>query len=198
MDGTVGIRSAARAMLASALPLLLAACGHLLPSETQRTATSFESYEAAGQALQAVVPFKTTVNDLKALGFDIADSANVNVIPYPELVARLAPHPNIALDELDPGIRACIQAQMACRAYEFEIGVQQRQRVGDFWRDFLNFRRLTEVSGWHLRALLVIRSGVVLFSNFGGEPRVARSELRVNPLGPLQPSGEAAGAILTR
>jgi hypothetical protein len=178
--------------------LLLAACGHLLPSETQKLGSTFESFDAARQALERVVPFRTTVQELRELGFDIDHSPNVTVIPYPELVSRLAPNPSIPLSELDPGIRECIFARMACRTYEFQIGKQDSRREGGFWADFLNFRRLTSVSGWNLKALVVVRDDLVLFRNHGGEPKIVRSELRVNPLGPLQPTGEATGALLTR
>jgi len=176
----------------------LAGCTHLLPKEVHTTKSSFESYDSARDAANAILPFKTTVEDLKRLGFDVDASRNVSVIPYPELVARLAPNPNVQMRELDPGIRECILAQKACRAYEFDFKVQERRRVGGFWPDFLNFRRLTQVSGWRLRALIVVRGDVVLFSNHGGEPHIEQTELRVNPLGPLQPAGEGAGAVLMR
>jgi len=73
-----------------------------------------------------------------------------------------------------------------------QIGHEVRQRDGNFWADFFNFRRHTTVAGWHFQSLVVVRDGVVLFRNYGGEPRIARTEVRRNPLGPLQPAGEAA------
>jgi hypothetical protein len=167
-------------------------CGHLLPQETHSDRSAFDSFESARSALEQVVPFATTIADLRALGFDVKDSANVTLIPYPDLVSRLAPNPNVQLTQLDAGIRECILARMACQAYEFRLGEQHRKRQGGFWGDFLNFKRTTAVSGWHLQALLV-----VLFRNYGGEPKVARTEVKVNPLGPLQPAGET-GAMLTR
>lgn len=177
---------------------VLAGCGHLLPHETSSERSSFDSFEAAQRALERVVPFETTLQGLRELGFDVKNSANVTLIPYPELVSRLAPNPNVPLSGLDAGIRDCILARMACQAYEFRIGEQRRQRQGGFLADFLNFKRTTAVSGWHLQALVVVRDGVVLFRNYGGEPMTARTEVRVNPLGPLQPAGEATGSLLAR
>lgn len=190
-------------MKALALSLMLAcsglaACGHLLPRETRSERSSFDSFEAAQRALEQVVPFRTTLQGLRELGFDVKDSANVTLIPYPELVSRLAPNPNVPLSGLDEGIRECILSRMACQAFEFRIGEQRRQRQGGFWGDFLNFKRTTAVSGWSLQALVVVRDGIVLFRNFGGEPKIARTEVRINPLGPLQPAGEATGSVLKR
>jgi hypothetical protein len=170
----------------------------MLPKDVHTTSSPFKTFEEARDAANAVVPFKTTIADLKRLGFDIEASRNVTVIPYPELVARLAPNPNVSMHELDPGIRECILAQKACLAYEFDLGVQQRRRIGGFWADFLNFRRETHVGGWRMRALVAARAGVVLFCNYGGEPYIDQTELRVNPLGPFQPAGEGVGAILVR
>jgi hypothetical protein len=176
----------------------LTGCSHLLPADRSDTRSSFESFEAAQQALDKVVPFRTTIDELGALGFDVHSNANVSLIPYPELVARLAPNPSVPLDALDPGIRECILSRMACETYEFRIGQESRRREGGFWADFLNFRRTTEVTGWRFEARVVVRGGVVLFRNWGGEPRIARTELQRNPLGPLQPAGEGAGALIAR
>jgi len=71
-------------------------------------------------------------------------------------------------------------------------------RAGPCWADFLNFKRTTATSGWHFQAIVAVRDGVVLFRNFGREPKVARTELQRHPLGPLQPAGEAAGALIAK
>jgi hypothetical protein len=47
-------------------------------------------------------------------------------------------------------------------------------------------------------ALVVVTDGKVLFRNHGGQPQIDRTERQVNPLGPLQPAGESAGAVLLR
>ena len=56
----------------------------------------------------------------------------------------------------------------------------------------------TEISGWRFQGLVVVRDGVVLFRNYGGEPQIKQTERQSNPLGPLQPAGEAAGALIGR
>ncbi|HEX6362546.1 MAG TPA: hypothetical protein VFZ93_06315 [Albitalea sp.] len=187
-----------RAPTSSLLALALAGCGHFLPEQSSTVPTSFDSFGAAQRAVEQVVPFRTTVDDLRRLGFDVEASANVTLIPYPELVSRLAPNPSVPFDELDAGIRACILSRMACEAYQFEIGQENRRRTGGFWSDFLNFKRVTSVTGWHFQTLVVVRDGVVLFRNWGGEPHIRRTEQQRNPLGPLQPAGEAAGGLVTR
>ncbi len=176
----------------------LSACAHLLPEGSSDTPSGFDSFQAAQAAASRIVPLRTRVEQLKALGFDPEGGTNVTLIPYPDIVARLAPYPALPLSALDPGVRLCIEAQAACRGYLFHFERQDRRRTGGFWPDFLNFRRTTTIKGWWFDALVVTSDGTVLFRNMAGQPQVDRVEQQRNPLGPLQPAGEAAGALLTR
>jgi len=178
--------------------LLLTACSSLLPRGSTEVQSGFGSFEEARDAIERVKPYQTTTDQLKDLGFDVRATANVRQIPYPEVVSRLAPNPSVPLDMLDAGIRDCIESRQACRAYEFSFGRQVSRREGSFWADFLNFRRRTEISGWRFQGMVVVRDGVVLFRNYGGEPQIKQTERQSNPLGPLQPAGEAAGALISR
>jgi hypothetical protein len=175
---------------------VLAGCAHwLLHAETQQP-SGFESFDAAAAAFEKVVSYRTTVSELKALGFDLQASSNLTLIPYPQLTARLSPDPGVPFDALDPGIRDCILARQGCQAYEFHLSHETKRREGPFLLDFLNFRRTVRVIGWRFEGLLAVRDGVVLFHSHGGEPRNERTERQVNPLGPFQPAGEAAGGLI--
>lgn len=180
------------------LALGLAGCSGLLPRGSSVASSPFTSYEEAKEAFDRIEPYKTSVAQLAALGFDPQDSANVIRIPYPEVVARLAPHPGVPLEALDRGVRDCMLAQSACRAYVYRFSQQSRKREGEFLSDFFNFRRITHIEGWRFEAMVVARDDLVLFKNFGGEPRIDVTERQVNPLGPFQSGGEAAGGWVRR
>lgn len=181
-------------MTALALAAALGGCAGLLPRGSAEASSAFASFAAARDAFERVQPHQTTTQQLREFGFDLHDSANVRQIPYPEVIARLAPNPNIPLEMLDGGIRECILARQACEAYQFNIGTQTRRRSGSFLLDFLNFRRTTYITGWRFEALVVMRDGVVLFRSYGGEPLIKQVERQANPLGPLQPAGESLGS----
>ncbi len=174
---------------------MLCSCGTLLPSGSMDTPAGFTSFEQAQTAVQRIVALQTPTSELKGLGFDPA-GRNVTLIPYPDIVGRLAPHPGVPFDKLDVGIRKCIEAQSACRGYLFHFERQDRKRAGSFWLDFLNIRRTTYVSGWVFDALIVVTDGTVLFRNFAGQASTDRVERQFNPLGPFQPAGESAGSVL--
>lgn len=176
----------------------LSACTSLLPRSSSRTPGSFTSFESAQDAVKRIVPLETRLSELKVLGFDPDGGANVTLIPYPDIVARLAPYPALPLPLLDPGVRKCVEDQAACRGFLFHFERQDRRRTGSFWLDFLNVRRTTEVTGWSFDALVIVSNGTVLFRNYAGQAQIDRVERQSNPLGPFQPVGEAAGAILRR
>lgn len=174
----------------------LAGCAGLLPTVRNDQRGGFASYEAARDALAKVVPYRTTRDELKALGFDVGASANMRLIGYPQLVGLLMPNPSLAPEQVDAGIRDCVAAREACRAYLFELGRTLRERQPPLVLDLLNFRRVTHVTGWRFEGLIVMRDGVVLFASHGGEPLIDRSERRVNPLGPFQSGNDVLGGSL--
>lgn len=176
----------------------VSACSSLLPRGSSDTTSSFASFESAQAVAEQIIPLKTRFSELKGLGFDPENGANVTLIPYPDIVARLAPYSALPLSALDPGVRKCVEDQAACRGYLFNFERQDRRRSGSFWPDFLNIRRTTYITGWSFQALVVVSNGTVLFRNYGGQPQIDRVERQRNPLGPFQPAGESAGAVLLR
>ena len=181
---------------ALALAAVLAGCASALPRGTAETPTSFANFADAEKAANRIVPFKTTPAELKTLGFDADGGSNVTLVPYPDVLARLVPYSGVPMDALDPGIRECIAAKTQCRAYVFHFERQDRERVGNFWGDFFNVRRVTKINGWWFDALVVVSDSKVLFRNVAGQASTSRTDRQVNPLGPLQPAGESAGAVL--
>jgi hypothetical protein len=178
--------------------LALAGCASLLPHGSTDTPSPFASFAEAEAAARRIVPFETRAADLKALGFDPDGGRNVTLIPYPDVLSRLVPYSGVPMDALDPGIRECIAARTACRAWLFHFERQDRKREGGFWGDFFNVRRVTLITGWWFDALVVESDGKVLFRNMAGQPGTHRLDRQINPLGPFQPAGEGAGALLAR
>jgi hypothetical protein len=182
----------------TSVTLLLSACASLLPRGSSDTTNDFLDFSQAKAALERIVALQTSTSELKALGFDIQSGANVTLISYPEIVARLTPNPSVPLDKLDPGIRQCIEVQTRCRGHLFHFERQERKREGSFWLDFFNIRRTTNTKGWWFEALIVVSDDKVLFRNYAGQAHADRVDKQTNPLGPFQPAGEGAGAVLLR
>jgi len=174
--------------LVSASCVALAGCTALLPRARNEDVSPFASFEAAREAFERAVPYRTTLAELKALGFDAQASGNVRQIPYPQLVAYLVPNPTLELAQLDVGIRDCIAARQSCRAYEFRFGAQVHERRGGFIADFLNFRRVHA----HRRLALRRRCAGARVGRAVSQPR-RRAEDRLGGR-TRQPARAAAGA----
>lgn len=171
--------------------LCLCSCTSLLPKGQSEDLSPFSKYEDARNAFGKVTPYRTTLADLKTFGFDAQSSTNVREIAYPQFMSLVAESPYLPMEQLDVGIRDCITAGSRCRAYVFQFGHQSRNRTGGFWLDFFNFKRVTQTSGWRFQGVVLVHDdNLVLFRNHSGEPNIEKTEVRRNPLGPLQSFGE--------
>lgn len=174
----------------------LSGCASLLPHGSSATPSPFDSYEQARLAADRIVPFQTLQSQLAGLGFDPDGGSNVTSVAYPDIVARLAPYSGVPLDALEPGVRQCILARMGCVGMVFRFERQDRHREGGFLADFFNVRRVTVTRGWWFEALVVVSGGQVIFKSAQGQARLEHTDRQTNPLGPFQPAGEGAGALL--
>lgn len=173
------------------LSLLTGACSSLLPTAHTDT-TSFQSFEEARAAVEALVPMKSDRAALEKNGFSPTKHPNTNILTHADVVRRFVPTTLLRREDLDPGILACLEARDACRGLEI-IGVKiARERKGNFFADFFNFKRHTETTGWRFNALVLLVNDRVVFRSWGGQPAVHEVEETRNPLGPFQDIGPPA------
>jgi hypothetical protein len=169
------------------LSLTISGCsGALLPSVKQTTKSPWQNFEDAKKSFDKIVPHQTTSEDLKLLGFDPFETPNVKLITYLELFQKFIPNQSVRLEDIDPGVRSCLQAREACQGYEASPKILNSKRYGNVMLDLFNFRRKTITLGWHFSALIVLKNGLVVYKLWGGEPNVSESEDKKNPLGPFQ------------
>lgn len=178
-------------ILVSAVCLCLAGCSSLLPRGNHRVDGPWESFEEAQQAFDKITPYQTRVADLKKQGLDPASIPNVTLLNYSDVLVRFIPNSAINSDELDAGVKDCIKAKAVCVGFEIDQKHVKRTRTGNFWSDFMNFRRQVDVTGWHFKGILLIKEDVVVYKLTGGQPLIQEMEYNSNPLGPLQGIGES-------
>lgn len=182
-------RATARAV--AFLPLCCCACSTLLPEGTGLVESPWKSYADAEQVFKGIVPHRTTVEDLKKLSLDPLSNPNITILNYSDVLRRFVPSTSIDTHQLESGVQECIKALSACSGYEIDHRFIQRKRYGNFLADFLNFKRKVDIVGWRFNAVLLIKDGVVIYKLTGGQPAIHEHEESLNPLGPLQGSGES-------
>jgi hypothetical protein len=174
------------ALVIAGLTLMLSGCGSLLPHSTQEVKTPWNSYADAQALYDKIIPAKTSLAELKKLGFDPEQTSNISILNHADLLRRLLGAGSFDIGLLDNALRACLSAQSTCFAYEIEQTFTDKKRTGNFWLDFLNFDKRTDITGWQFDAIIVLNEDIVIYKQWSGKPSIHQSERERNPLGPLQ------------
>ena len=172
----------------------LGGCTSMLP-QSRTESTSFSSFEEVRDAFEKLEPMKTDKATLQANGFNPAAHPNTKLLTHSDVVRIFVPTALLERDDLDPGILACLEARDACHGLEFDAVKISRARVGNFFADFANFHRRTELTGWRFHGLILFVKELVVYRSWGGQPRISEVETNDNPLGPLQDIGPSLLSI---
>jgi len=191
VEGNRGGRRYARVAVSLLVTLVLVGCGGLglLPRRADIKNTNFRSYSAVQVAYQTIAPGQTRVSDLSQMGFDAAESPNVEIISYLGVIERFMPRDSIKFDQLDPAVQSCIEARESCSAYIFKPERIHEERTGNWFLDVLGFERETVSYGWSADVLLLVQNGRVVYKVMDGKPRINNYHDDVEPLGPFQDLG---------
>lgn len=172
-------------------PLYLGGCSSLLPKGETETEGPWQTFWEAQQTFDKIIPHQTTVEALKQLKLDPESNPNVTILNYSDVLRRFIPSPTISASDLEPGVQECISAKTACKGYEIDQRVMKRNRYGNFWADFLNFKRKVDIVGWRFNGVILIKDNLVVYKLTGGQPAIREREESKNPLGPFQGLGES-------
>ncbi len=180
------MKAFAMCLLYLALVLTTTGCKSLFSSTSQRSRTPWENFDAAQTAYDKVIPHKTTITELKSLGFDPLTTPNIKILTYLDLIQRFIPNSSITIQDLQPDVRDCIESKDCCHAYEMDLDLTDSKRYGNLALDVFGFNRKTRTTGWRFKALVIVKDDVVAYKLRSGEPNVNRLEQKKKPLGPLQ------------
>ncbi|WP_410499980.1 hypothetical protein [Chitinibacter sp. S2-10] len=165
---------------------LLASCTSLLPRTIQNSDTPWTSYSEAETAFNAIEIEKTTLDQLHEMGLNPSKTPNITKLSHADLMRRLALTGGGDPRWMAPQIQRCVAEQLACFAYEVEQRSTLRKRDGNFWLDFLGFKRNTTISGWYFDAIFIIQQDKVVYKLWSGTPSIEQFEKDTTPLGPFQ------------
>jgi hypothetical protein len=184
------LRTGVAAAIAAGVCLFAGGCSTLLPSSRTEVVSDWSSYDDAVVSLATVAPYTSTRQSVHAKGLDPSRNPAITVLHFADVLQRFAAATLIKLEDVDRGIRDCLQAGERCGGYAIAVEKLHRKRVGGFWLDSLNFRRETVTTGWRVDVLLVFVDDALVYKLVGGRPTINEVDLRRNPLGPLQGWGD--------
>ncbi|MGQ0543719.1 MAG: hypothetical protein ACT4P3_00085 [Betaproteobacteria bacterium] len=165
-------------------------CSSLLPRSHEVTVSPWASYDEAQATFDLIEPGWTTAYELKALSLDPETNPNIAILNYSDVLRRFLVSPSVTLADLDAGVRECISAKIDCRGFEVTQQQVRKHRNGNFWLDFLGFRKETHTAGWRFTGLVLLREDVVVYKLSGGQPSIHQQEKTSTPLGPVQAVGD--------
>lgn len=172
---------------------LLGGCANLLPGLKREVSNPWTDFAAAKQSFEEIVPYQTTMQTVRNLGFDPYITPNMQVLNQAQVIEAVLPSPLQERSTIPQGILDCMQAGPNCVGYAMEPSRIELQRIGYFLLDLLNFRRDTVTTGWKLSVLIVVIDNQVVYKQWSGQPQIHTTVLRTNPLGPLQSIDESFG-----
>jgi hypothetical protein len=176
------------AILFALAAAVIAGCTGLLPRGQIATQETWPDYDAAKAAIEAIVPYESRREDLVAAGVDPEKNPSITILNYSDIVQRFAVSGAVKAEELDRGVRECLRAGKACTGFAILVRSMSRKRIGGFWMDVLNFRRDVDVTGWSFNSLILMIDDLVVYTLYGGQPKIHEQEVSRNPLGPVQES----------
>lgn len=165
---------------------LTVGCHSLFPTDETIIDSRWTSFDDVETGFEKITPYETTVADLRTLGFDPAASPNMKILTYVDIVQTFLPNPTLHKEDLPAAVRECIKVKEKSCAYLVELEVIHNKRHGNLLLDVFGFNRRTHRSGWCFKGLILINGDLVVYKLSSGEPRVARDENKVRPLGPFQ------------
>jgi hypothetical protein len=185
--------NALRSVLIAALTCLVCSCANMLPAGEARQGNGWTSYENARDLFITIHPFETHRMDVHGLGLDPFKNPSVSLLSYSDLVQRLGTGNVLRADQLERGIRECMESGKRCTGYQINQREVKQKRIGNAFLDLFNFRRETESYGWSFNGLIVFVDEQVVMTLYGGQPLIHEITKQTNPLGPLQSLPERAG-----
>src|SRR3954466_3290249 len=110
------------------LACLLAGCGALLPKSKEVTASPWPSYAAAQETFDKIVPGQTTIADLRQMALDPGSNANIAILNYADVMRKFMLNQSFSINDLDNGVRECVSAKVACRGFEINQSLVEKNR----------------------------------------------------------------------
>jgi hypothetical protein len=173
----------------------LAGCSALLPKSKEVTASPWQSYQAAQDTFDKIVPGHTTIAELRQMSLDPTSNPNIAILNYADVMRKFMLNQSFSINDLDNGVRECVMAKIGCRGFEINQSLVNKQRMGNVVLDVLGFQRETHTDGWRFNGLILLKDDVVVYKLTGGQPVIQQKEENQNPLGPVQAIGSKVTGV---
>lgn len=166
--------------------LVTTGCTGMLPKRYTVTHNQWTDYDQVmyiGNSIRA----GQSLDDLKTIGVDVDNTDNVDHLTHLDVAEKfgLLGFKDDGI-KTPPGVQRMLDAAERGRGYELKVEHTAEIREGSFWKDFLNFKRVTRQTGWRFNILIITVDNKVEYVLHKGNPNINRVTVEKNPLGPFQ------------
>lgn len=173
----------------------------LMPSE-KRFATIWTDYDSALRSFKKVEPSKTTLEDLKKMGWDPYTAPNttfLNPLTVRKIFLGTGTDTLLKMEDLPKDIQDYLKEFNSCTGFKFEQANLYTEGRGNIIKRLLNFKKEDLTTGWRFQAFIFMKNDTVAYVFWEGTPNIKDPQLKKNPLGPLgELFGRAPGIIVDR
>ena len=168
------------------LAFVITGCSGMLPKRytvTHKQWTDYDQVLYIGKSIRA----GQSLDELKAIGVDVDNTQNVDHLTHLDVARKfgLLGFKDEAL-KTPAGVQRMLDAAERGRGYEIKAEHTSEIREGGFWKDFLNFKRVTRQTGWKFNILIITVDDKVEYVLHKGNPNINKVTIEKNPLGPFQ------------
>src|SRR6476659_1996345 len=110
---------------------LVAGCGSLLPKQKDSTASPWQTYQDAQETFDKIVPGQTTIAELRMMSLDPTANPNIATLNYADVMRKFMLNQSFSINDLDNGVRECVSAKVACRGFEINQSLVEKNRQGN-------------------------------------------------------------------
>src|SRR3954463_12360347 len=109
----------------------LAGCSSLLPKSKEGTADPWQSYQAAQEPFEKIVPGQTTIFELRQMSLDPTSNPNITILTYAVVMRKFMLKQPFSSNDRGTRVRECVLAKIGCRGLEINQSLVNKQRLGN-------------------------------------------------------------------
>lgn len=143
------------------LAVQMAGCANLLPPMNGELRTPLADFDRANRGFDQLVPYASTLQALRKLGFGSAHLANLQVLNQAQVAQATLPSPLQDGATVPQGIVDCMRA-----GYAMDASSMEHRRAGKLVLSLRNFRRDTVTTGWKFAALIGVINETVVYKQW--------------------------------
>jgi hypothetical protein len=146
---------------------------------------SLKEYEKILDAYDKIVVGETSKKDLNKLVVD-PSGGKLTILNYRDVVNKYLKDLTIEKEDLAEGVQRCLALKTKCWGYEISIFDEHEKEIGNFWLNWLKFRKTEAKIAWHVNIVILLTDDRVVHKEITLRSPKVELDDNIRPLGPLQ------------